>query len=70
MKKLLALILASAMALSMVACSSQPAPAPSSEAEPEVVTPAAPELLMATTTSTDNTGLLDYLKPNFEDATG
>ena len=70
MKKLLALILASAMALSMVACSSQPAPAPSSEAEPEVVTPADPELLMATTTSTDNTGLLDYLKPYFEDATG
>lgn len=70
MKKLLALILASAMALSMVACSSQPAPAPSGEAEPEVVTPADPELLMATTTSTDNTGLLDYLKPYFEDATG
>lgn len=70
MKKLLALILASAMALSMVACSSQPAPAPSSEAEPEVVTPADPELLMATTTSTDNTGLLDYLEPYFEDATG
>ena len=70
MKKLLALILASAMALSMVACSSQPAPAPSSEAEPEVVTPADTELLMATTTSTDNTGLLDYLEPYFEDATG
>ena len=70
MKKLLALILASAMALSMVACSSQPAPAPSSEAEPEVVTPADPELLMATTTSTDNTGLLDYLEPYFEEATG
>ena len=70
MKKLLALILASAMALSMVACSSQPAPAPSSEAEPEVVTPADPELLMATTTSTDNTGLLAYLQPYFEKATG
>ena len=71
MKKLLALILASAMALSMVACSSQPAQ-PSTEAtpEPEVVTPADPELLMATTTSTDNTGLLDYLKPYFEEATG
>ena len=35
------------------------------EAEPEVVTPADPELLMATTTSTDNTGLLDYLAPIF-----
>ena len=70
MKKLLALILASAMALSLVACSSQPAPAPAPEATPEVVTPADPELLMATTTSTDNTGLLDYLKPYFEEATG
>lgn len=70
MKKLLALILASAMALSLVACSSQPAPAPAPEATPEVVTPADPELLMATTTSTDNTGLLDYLEPYFEEATG
>ena len=70
MKKLLALILASAMALSLVACSSQPAPAPAPEATPEVVTPADPELLMATTTSTDNTGLLDYLEPYFETATG
>ena len=70
MKKLLALILASAMALSLVACSSQPAPAPAPEATPEVVTPADPELLMATTTSTDNTGLLDYLQPYFEEATG
>ena len=33
-------------------------------------TPADPELLMATTTSTDNTGLLDYLEPYFEEATG
>ena len=71
MKKLLALILASAMALSMVACSSQPAPAPEATPEvPEAVTPADPELLMATTTSTDNTGLLDYLEPYFEEATG
>jgi len=28
------------------------------------------ELMMATTTSTDNTGLLDYLAPKFKDATG
>ena len=27
-------------------------------------------LTMATTTSTDNTGLLDYLSPKFEEATG
>jgi tungstate transport system substrate-binding protein len=30
----------------------------------------ADELMMATTTSTDNTGLLDYLAPHFEKATG
>lgn len=71
MKKILALILASAMALSMAACSSAPSEEPNSESQkPEVVTPADPELLMATTTSTDNTGLLDYLKPYFEEATG
>ena len=70
MKKLLALILASAMALSMVACSSAPAADPAPEATPEVAAPADPELLMATTTSTDNTGLLDYLEPYFEEATG
>jgi tungstate transport system substrate-binding protein len=35
--------------------------------------PAAAEdavLMMATTTSTDNTGLLDYLAPHFKKATG
>ena len=31
---------------------------------------AADSLMMATTTSTDNTGLLDYLKPSFEADTG
>lgn len=31
---------------------------------------ASPDLLMATTTSTDNTGLLDYLAPHFTEATG
>ena len=70
MKKLLALLLASVMALSMVACSSQPAESTEPESTTEVVTPADPELLMATTTSTDNTGLLDYLEPYFEEATG
>ncbi|MGM0787109.1 MAG: substrate-binding domain-containing protein [Thermodesulfobacteriota bacterium] len=29
-----------------------------------------PDLLMATTTSTDNTGLLEYLEPHFENKTG
>ena len=70
MKKLLALLLASVMALSMVACSSQPVESTETESTTEVVTPADPELLMATTTSTDNTGLLDYLAPYFEEAIG
>ena len=71
MKKLLALILAGAMAVSMAACSSQPTEQPDDENNtPVVETPADPELLMATTTSTDNTGLLDYLKPIFEEETG
>ena len=70
MKKFLAVLLASVMAFSLVACSSQPVENTPESTEPEVVTPADPELLMATTTSTDNTGLLDYLKPYFEDATG
>ena len=71
MKKLLALLLASVMAFSLVACSSQPAESTETESTGnEVVTPADPELLMATTTSTDNTGLLDYLEPYFEEATG
>ena len=75
MKKLLALLLASVMAFSLVACSSQPAESTDSESketenQETVETPADPELLMATTTSTDNTGLLDYLKPLFEAETG
>lgn len=71
MKKLLALLLASAMAFSLVACSTAPASeSTETESTTEVVTPADTELLMATTTSTDNTGLLDYLKPYFEEATG
>ena len=71
MQKLLALLLASAMVFSLVACSSAPATeSTEGESTNEVVTPADPELLMATTTSTDNTGLLDYLEPYFEEATG
>lgn len=74
MKKLLALLLASVMAFSLVACSSQPVeesdPESTGSESQEVETPADPELLMATTTSTDNTGLLDYLEPLFEAETG
>lgn len=82
--KALALTLAAAMAFSMTACSSKPAEteAPETEAVTEAATEAETEaeaeaaeadgevLLMATTTSTDNTGLLDYLQPLFLEDSG
>lgn len=81
--KALALTLAAAMAFSMTACSSKPAEteAPeteavteAAEAETETEAEAAEAdgevLLMATTTSTDNTGLLDYLQPLFLEDSG
>ena len=83
--KALALTLAASMALSMTACAGKPAEteAPATEAAAETEAPAetvaeteaAAEatgevLLMATTTSTDNTGLLDYLDPLFLEDTG
>lgn len=81
--KALALTLAAAMAFSMTACSSKPAEteAPeteavteAAEAETEAEAEAAEAdgevLLMATTTSTDNTGLLDYLQPLFLEDSG
>jgi tungstate transport system substrate-binding protein len=55
-------ILAAIICLSLVACLCLFWPA-SSGAEEKV-------LMMATTTSTDNTGLLDYLAPKFKEATG
>lgn len=59
MKKKLALLLAAAMSLSMTSvCFAEEA------AEAKGV------LMMATTTSTDNTGLLDYLAPIFLEDTG
>ncbi len=68
--------------LSLAGCGAnetpQATPAPSAEAtpeaseEPEVEEEASEKgkLMMATTTSTDDTGLLDYLEPIFEEATG
>lgn len=70
MKKLLAILLASVMAFSLVACSSAPVESESESTSTETTEPADKELLMATTTSTDNTGLLDYLEPYFEADTG
>lgn len=84
--KLMALALCAAMTLSMAGCSGKAEEttaaateaAPESAAETEAATEEAAEskaeaedvLLMATTTSTDNTGLLDYLQPLFLEDTG
>lgn len=84
--KLMALALSTAMALSMAGCAGKAdettaaatEAATESAAETEAATEEAAEskeaaedvLLMATTTSTDNTGLLDYLQPLFLEDTG
>lgn len=96
MKKLLAMLLCSAMALATIGCggtsggaAAGSTPAADSQAavesaaavestaavesEPaEAAEPAADGgvLMMATTTSTEDTGLLDYLQPLFKEATG
>ncbi|MFH1141688.1 MAG: substrate-binding domain-containing protein [Chloroflexota bacterium] len=60
------------MALALLSCSSPSATAPatSSQTTPTPVKPANPEVILATTTSTRDSGLLDILLPRFEDATG
>ena len=65
MKRLLAaaLLVASCVAPPAVA----PAPSPATSPSPS---PARPELLLATTTSTQDSGLLDVLVPDFEKKTG
>lgn len=81
LKLLFACMLALAVGLFAVACGNPDAPAepqqPDAQDEPqgedEADQPAAEAkgaLMMATTTSTDNTGLLDYLAPLFQEATG
>lgn len=77
MKKTLAFILSVVCAFSMAACSSQSnqtestqessQQTESSSQQPEVENPV---VMMATTTSTDDTGLLDYLAPIFKEDTG
>ncbi len=80
-KKLLGLILAAAMAFSMTACSTpEPAAepvaeevveeAPAEEVVEEEAAPAAGTIILATTTSTKDSGLLDYILPNFTEQTG
>lgn len=61
MKKRLALLLAAAMTISAGVCTVYAEDAPAEEKG---------ELMMATTTSTADTGLLDYLAPIFKEDTG
>ena len=69
----LALLMVFALMLS--GCTStpeaQPAPEPETEqANQEVTTPENPDIILATTTSTQDSGLLDVLIPMFEEQTG
>ncbi len=59
MKKLLAVLMAALMLFALTACGGT-----------EDKTPANPVIRMATTTSVDNSGLLQYLLPHFTEATG
>jgi tungstate transport system substrate-binding protein len=57
-----------ALSILFSACASEAAPAP--EEEPAPAAPANPILILATTTSTQDSGLLDVLVPMFEEQTG
>jgi tungstate transport system substrate-binding protein len=69
---LFALFLTLALALAACAPASTPAPTvlPATAAPTAVPTPANPDLILATTTSTQDSGLLDVLIPLFEQQTG
>lgn len=69
MKKLLSALLIMMMVFCMFACGSNE-PAVDEQSAGDEVVEAKGTLLMATTTSTDNTGLLDYLAPIFAEDTG
>ena len=64
MKKLLVLLISAIMVLSFAACGG------SSTEEETTAEPENTKVLMATTTSTEDTGLLDYLQPLFKEDTG
>lgn len=65
-KKYLVLLLSLAMVLAFTACGSKE----NEEAAEPAETETASTLMMATTTSTEDTGLLDYLQPLFKEDTG
>lgn len=65
MKKLLAVLLALTMLFAFAACGGE-----KSKTDAEQTTPENNVIRMATTTSVDNSGLLQYLLPHFKEATG
>ena len=67
MKKLLAVLLALTMLFAFAACAGTKA---DSNTDAGVQTPANPVIRMSTTTSVNDSGLLPYLLPVFEEATG
>ena len=67
MKKLLAVLLALAMLFAFAACGGTKA---ETDSDAGVKTPANPVIRMSTTTSVNDSGLLPYLLPVFEEATG
>ena len=57
-------------ALLLASCAAPAAQAPASVSFSPSPSPARPDLLLATTTSTQDSGLLDVLIPDFEKKTG
>jgi tungstate transport system substrate-binding protein len=75
MKTLLVMILLLGLVSTIVACTSEepspaPAPAPEPAPAPALPKPANPEIIMASTTSTRDSGLMDVLIPVFQQKTG
>jgi tungstate transport system substrate-binding protein len=71
--KLLSFLLIMAMLLSVFAiagCQQQEEPSPQQQAGDKAPTPEDPQLTLATTTSTQDSGLLDVILPDFEAKTG
>ncbi len=68
------LILVLGVTLSLSACAPAPTAVPATETQPTapavVAAPARPDLILATTTSTQDSGLLDVLVPLFQQETG
>ncbi len=70
MKKLLAILLALVMVLSLGACGTKPNGDSPTETASDVAVPEKTTIRLATTTSVNDSGLLPYLLPTFEKETG